>query len=254
MTGQRVVITGAAGGIGRVIAEAFLARGGRVHVCDVDETALRDFAGTSANLSYSVTDVADPVAVRRFIDDAVGELGGIDVLINNVGVAGPTVPVTELDIEAWKAVLDVNLTGTMMVTQAAIPHLARADAASIISLSSLGGRIGYANRSPYAVSKRGILALTETLAIELAADDVRVNAIAPGGVEGDRVRKVLEARAEAAGISVEEVTAQEGSGQPLRGFVDPADIAELAVYLASDAAKSITGQTIAIDNGARSAH
>lgn len=253
MTAQRIAITAAAGGIGRSITEAFHARGARIHACDINEEGLRGLAADCPGLSYTVTDMSDAAAVRRFVADAAERLGGVDVLVNNAGISGPTARVEELELDAWRAVLDVNLTGTFTATQAAIPHLKKSAAGVIVSLSSLGGRFAYPNRSPYAVTKRGIIALTETLAAELGRDGIRVNAIAPGALDGDRIRAVLAGRAEAEGRSLADVTADAMSIQSLQRFVDPADIAELVVFLASDAGKSITGQTIAIDGGSQTA-
>ena len=250
---QRIAITAAAGGIGRAVTAAFHAQGARIHVCDINEDGLRSLAEEFEGVTYSVTNMGDPTEVAAFVEEAAEKLGGIDVLVNNAGISGPTSPVEDLDLDAWKSVLDVNLTGTLTATKTAIPYLKKSDAGSIISLSSLGGRFAYANRSPYAVTKRGILALTEALAVELGPDDIRVNAIAPGAVEGDRIRNVLAGRAEATGRSVEDVTADAMSIQSLKRFVDPADIASLMVYLTSDAGKSITGQTLAIDNGSQTA-
>lgn len=250
---QRIAITAAAGGIGRAVTAAFHAQGARIHVCDIDEDGLKSLASEFEGTTYSVTNMADSDAVKSFIEEAAQTLGGIDVLVNNAGISGPTSPVEELDIDGWRAVLDINLTGTMVATQTAIPYLKKSEAGSIISLSSLGGRFAYANRSPYAVTKRGILALTEALAVELGPDDIRVNAIAPGAVEGDRIRNVLAGRAEATGRSVEDVTAEAMSIQSLKRFVDPADIGALMVFLTSDAGKSITGQTLPIDNGSQTA-
>lgn len=250
---QRIAITAAAGGIGRAVTAAFHAQGARIHVCDIDEKGLSSLASEFEGVTYSVTNMADSDAVRAFIAEAADNLGGIDVLVNNAGISGPTAPVEELELDAWRSVLDVNLTGTLTATQAAIPYLKESEAGSIISLSSLGGRFAYANRSPYSVTKRGIIALTETLSVELGADGIRVNAIAPGAVEGDRIRNVLKGRAEATGRSIDDVTADAMSIQSLKRFVDPADIAALMVFLTSDAGKSITGQTLAIDNGSQTA-
>lgn len=250
---QRVAITAAAGGIGRAVTTAFHRHGARVHVCDIDEDGLGSLATELEGVTYSVTDMADGDAVRGFVEEAALQLGGIDVLVNNAGISGPTAPVEDLDVDAWRAVLDVNLTGTLIATQAAIPHLKQSEAGSIINLSSLGGRFAYADRSPYAVTKRGLLALTETLAVELGPDDIRVNAIAPGAVEGARGRSVLQHRADATGRSLAEVTAHAMANQSLKRFVDPDDIAELMLFLTSEAGRSITGQTLAIDNGSQTA-
>lgn len=168
--------------------------------------------------------------------------------MNNAGIGGPTAPVHEVDPAAWDTVMSVNLTGTFHVTRLAIPHLKQSAAGSIIITSSLGGRFGYPNRSPYCVSKWGLIGFAKTLAIELGGDNVRANAIAPGAVGGERMENVLAGRARGQGSSVDEARASMLAMQSLKRFVDPEDIAALCVFLASDAGKSISGQVIPIDN------
>jgi NAD(P)-dependent dehydrogenase (short-subunit alcohol dehydrogenase family) len=197
--------------------------------------------------------VSDRSSVQTFVRAAADTLGGIDVLVNNAGVSGPTSSVEEMDPDKWDAVLAVNLTGTFNVTRLAIPYLKRSDAGVIIPMSSVGGRFGYPERSPYATTKRGLIGLTETLAIELGGNGIRVNAIAPGAVEGDRIQRVLRGRAESTGRTLADVTADALGIQSLKRFVDPEDIAALAVFLASDSVKSISGQTIPIDGDSKAA-
>ena len=192
-------------------------------------------------------------SVEAFIATAVDTLGGIDVLVNNAGISGPTTPVEHLEPDQWEQVLAVNLTGTFNVTRLAIPHLKQSAAGVILIMSSLGGRFGYPNRSPYATTKRGLIGFAETLALELGGDGIRTNVIAPGAVEGDRIRRVLQGRAETSGRTLDEVTADALSIQAVKRFVDPADIAAMAVFLASERAKSISGQTIAIDGDSQTA-
>jgi NAD(P)-dependent dehydrogenase (short-subunit alcohol dehydrogenase family) len=251
--GRRVVVTAGAGGIGLAIATAFAARGDRVHICDIDQAALQKVTDSNPAITATVCNVSDRASVEGFVQAATGTLGGIDVLVNNAGISGPTASVEEMDPDQWEKVLAVNLTGTFNVTRLAIPHLKRSDASVIIIMSSVGGRFGYPDRSPYATTKRGLIGLTETLALELGEHGIRVNAIAPGAVEGERIQRVLRGRAEASGRSLADVTADALSIQSLKRFVDPDDIAALAVFLASDSAKSITGQTIAIDGGSKAA-
>jgi len=253
MSQRRVVITAGAGGIGRATAQAFAEQGDLVHICDLDAAALDAAVASHPNISGAICDMSDRAAIERFVPAAAERLGGIDVLINNAGVSGPTAPVERMDPDAWEAVLAVNLTGTFNVTRLAIPYLKRSEHGVIIILSSVGGRFGYPERSPYSVSKRGLLAFTETLALELGDDGIRVNAIAPGGVDGDRVQRVLAGRAESSGRSLAEETADALANQALKYFVDPADIAALSLFLASDHGKSITGQTIPIDGGSKTA-
>jgi NAD(P)-dependent dehydrogenase (short-subunit alcohol dehydrogenase family) len=184
---------------------------------------------------------------------AVGALGGLNVLVNNAGISGPTAPVEELNPDDWEKVVQVNLNGTFNVTRLAIPHLKKSSAGVIINMSSIAGRFGYANRSPYSTTKWGIIGFTKTLAIELGEHGIRVNAILPGAVEGPRIQKVFEGRAKVSGRSVEEEKQTAMSIQSIKRMVDPRDIAALAVFLASDSAKSISGQMLPMDNHSQQA-
>ena len=248
---RRVVVTAGGGGIGLIIAQAFVAAGDRVHVCDVDADALERVTRDNPSITGTVCDIADRAAVERFVGEAVDELGGIDVLVNNAGIAGPTTPVENLDPDEWDAVLAVNLTGPFNVTRLAIPHLKKSDSGVVIMMSSVGGRFGYANRSTYATTKRALIALAETLALELGNHGVRVNTIAPGAVSGPRMDGVLQARAAATGRDLNDVLTDALGIQAIKRFADPRDIAELALFLAGEHATTITGQTFAIDGGAK---
>ena len=179
---------------------------------------------------------------------AVAKLGGLDVLVNNAGIAGPTSPVADLEPDAWDAVMRVNLNGTFNVTRLAIPHLKKSKAASIIIISSAAGRFGYANRSAYSTSKWGLIGFTKTLALELGAYGIRANAILPGAVAGQRVEKVLAGRAQISGRTLEQERIAALGMQSIKAFVEPEEIAALAVFLASDSGKSISGQMLPIDN------
>jgi NAD(P)-dependent dehydrogenase (short-subunit alcohol dehydrogenase family) len=251
--GQRVLVTAGAGGIGRSIATAFASAGARVHACDIDAQALNDLRAQVPGITTSVCDVADRGAVQRMVEEATDALGGLDVLVNNAGIAGPAASVADMDPEAWEAVLRINLTGTFSVTQAAIPHLKKSAAGSIVVMSSLAGRFGYPNRSPYATTKWGLIGFTKTLSRELGEFGIRVNAILPGAVDGPRLRQVFEGRASITGRSVAEEEAAALANQSIQRFVDPADIAALVVFLASGAARSISGQMIPIDGDSQSA-
>ncbi len=187
------------------------------------------------------------------MQDAVDTLGGIDILVNNAGISGPTAPVEEIDPDAWDAVLAVNLTGTFNVTGLMIPHLKKSESGVILVMSSLAGRFGYPNRSPYSTTKWGLVGFTKTLSMELGEYGIRVNAILPGVVEGPRIQRVFEGRAQASGKSIEEVKAEALANQSIKRFVDPDDIAALVMFLASDNARSISGQAIAIDNDSKGA-
>jgi NAD(P)-dependent dehydrogenase (short-subunit alcohol dehydrogenase family) len=243
----RVLITAGAGGIGLAIARAFHAEGARVFICDVDEPALGSAESQMPGLIARRCDVGDRAAVAAMVADAVRQLGGLDVLVNNAGIGGPTKAVHELDPADWDNVLRVNLTGAFDVARNAIPHLIRNGHGTILNMASAAGRFGYANRSPYSCSKWALIGLTKTLAIELGEYNIRVNAIAPGAVAGERAERVFQGRAQVSGRSVEEEKRLGLANQSLKELVDPADIARLAVFLASDAGKSISGQVLPID-------
>jgi len=245
---QRVLVTAGASGIGKEIARAFVATGAKVCVCDIDEAALGGAAKDIPGLITKVCDVSKRRDIERMVAEAVGSLGGLDVLVNNAGISGPTAPVEAMDPDAWEKVMQVDLTGTFNVTRVAIPHLKRSNAGVIINMSSVAGRFGYANRSPYSTAKWGLIGFTKTLSIELGGFGIRANAILPGAVAGPRIEKVFEGRAQATHKPLEEVRKEAMAAQSIKRLVDPKDIAALAVFLASAAAKSISGQMLPIDN------
>jgi NAD(P)-dependent dehydrogenase (short-subunit alcohol dehydrogenase family) len=252
---QRVLVTGGAGGIGLAIARGFVAAGARVHVADSDRGAVAAATTSAAAgaISGSVCDITDSEAVSRMFEDLHASLGGLDVLVNNAGIAGPTAPVDEYPPEAWDAVVAVNLSATFDVTRRAIPALKRSPAGSIIVMSSLAGRFGYPNRVAYSTTKWGLVGFTKTLALELGPYGITANSIHPGGVEGERVRGVLRARAELSGRTLEEETERALDNQSVRRFADPADIAALAVFIAGPHGRSISGQMLPIDGDSKGA-
>jgi NAD(P)-dependent dehydrogenase (short-subunit alcohol dehydrogenase family) len=248
--GQKVLVTAAASGIGLEIARAFSAAAATVFITDINTQALEAAQKELPGLLTKVCDNSKRSDIEAMVPAAVAALGGLDVLVNNAGISGPTAPVEEVDPDQWEAVLNIDLTGTFNVTRLAIPHLKKSSAGSIIIMSSLGGRFGYPNRSPYCVAKSGLIGFAKTLAIELGDHNIRVNAIAPGAVGGQRIERVLEGRAKAEGKSLEEERASMLDIQSLKRFVDAKDIASLCVFLTSDAGKSISGQVLPIDNNA----
>jgi NAD(P)-dependent dehydrogenase (short-subunit alcohol dehydrogenase family) len=210
-------------------------------------------ASEPAAITASVCDITDTAAVAGMFEDLDGALGGLDVLVNNAGIAGPTAPVDELAREDWDAVLAVNLSATFDVTRRAIPRLKASPAGSIIVMSSLAGRFGYPNRVAYATTKWGLVGFTKTLALELGPFGITANSMHPGGVEGPRVRQVLRGRAERSGRTVEEETELALSNQSIRRFTDAEDVAALAVFLAGPYGRSISGQMLPIDGDSKSA-
>jgi len=245
---QRVLITAGAAGIGREFARAFAAQGARIYTCDIDEAGLAALAKEIPGLVARRCDMARRAEIERMVPEAIAALGGLDVLINNAGVAGLTLPVEQYPPDDWDKVVAINLTGMFDVTRLAIPALKESKAGVIINMSSIAGRYGFANRSPYAATKWAVIGFTKTLAMELGSHGIRANAIAPGAVEGDRIQRVFAGRAQLTGRSMAEVKSEAFAAQSIDGFIDPKDIAQLAVFLASPAAKSISGQVLPIDN------
>jgi NAD(P)-dependent dehydrogenase (short-subunit alcohol dehydrogenase family) len=244
---RKVLVTGGASGIGKAIAAAFHAAGDEVYACDIDAACLASAAAELCRLKTGLCDIGDRRQVDTMVADAVEQLGGLDVLVNNAGIAGPTAPACHVDPEQWERVLRINLTGTFDVTRNAIPHLVASGSGVIIIMSSAAGRFGYPNRSPYSTTKWGLIGLTKTLSMELGEHNVRVNAILPGPVDGDRIQQVFQARARATGSSIDEVRSLALANQSLKYLVDAEALAALALFLASDAARSISGQLFPVD-------
>ena len=242
LTGLRVAITGAAGGIGRVMADGFAACGANVFVSDVDEVALAECPHASM-----YADAGDTAAMEGFVDRAVAHLNGLDVLINNAGIAGPTKRVEDVTPEELEPVLRIDLASMFHTCRRAVPALREAGGGAIINLASSAGKFGFPLRSPYAAAKWGVIGFTKTLAIELGPDGIRCNALLPGAVDGPRIRRVIAAKAAAAGVGENVQTDKLLSVSSLRCFVTQHDIANMALYLASPFGATISGQAISID-------
>jgi NAD(P)-dependent dehydrogenase (short-subunit alcohol dehydrogenase family) len=247
MNKQRVLVTAGASGIGRAIVEAFATQGAQVIVCDIDAAGLAALEETVPGVRTTVCDISSRADIEQMMARAIHSLGGLDVLVNNAGISGPTLPTDQLDPKDWEKVVQVNLTGTFNVTRLAIPHLKQSQAGVIINMSSAAGRFGYPNRIAYATSKWGIVGFTKTLSIELGEYGIRANAILPGAVDGPRFQSVLAGRAQVSGKSPDDVTREALTTQSLKHLVDPRHIADLAVFLASDSGRSISGQILPID-------
>jgi NAD(P)-dependent dehydrogenase (short-subunit alcohol dehydrogenase family) len=248
---QRVLVTAGASGIGKEIARAFAAIGAKVCVCDIDAEALDTAAKDIPGLKTVVCDVSKRDDIERMVPASVEALGGLDVLVNNAGIAGPTAPVEVADPDQWEAVMTVDVIGTFHVTRLSIPHLKKSSAGSIVMMSSVGGRFGYPNRSAYCTAKMGLIGFAKTLSRELGQYNIRVNAVAPGAVGGDRIKRVLQGRADVEHKTLQEEREAAMSVQSLKRFVDPKDIAALILFLTSEAGKSISGQVLPIDNDAQ---
>ena len=245
--GRRALVTAGAAGIGRVIAQQLIDAGARCIVCDVDEAALADYAATFGKDLAVRADVASEAQVDALFGAVEKQLGGLDILINNAGISGPTLPVEELTLADWQRTLAVNLDGHFLCSRRAIPLLRAAGGGSIVNMSSIGGRLGYQKRAAYAAAKWGVIGFTKSLSIELGRFGIRVNAIQPGMVEGPRVERVMREKAASAGITYEELQRRAAKNISLRHGVTAADIAALVVFLVGDGGKNISGQAIPVD-------
>ena len=244
--GLRVMVSAGAAGIGLEIARAFVREGAKVHVCDVDEAALAKLAKGDKSLTATRCDVSKRDQVALFFEQGLDALGGLDCLVNNAGIAGPTGKVDEIDPAEWDRCIAIDLTGQFNCARLAVPHLRRSPNASIMNVSSLAGRLGFAMRTPYAASKWGVIGLTKSLSIELGDDGIRVNALLPGVVAGERQKRVLTAKAQARGISFEEMEKLALSYTSLKEYVTPQQLADYVVFVASPRGRTISGQALSV--------
>jgi NAD(P)-dependent dehydrogenase (short-subunit alcohol dehydrogenase family) len=244
----RVLITAGASGIGAAVARAFHEAGSRVHVCDIDRAALDRLIAQTPGITGSMADASVAADVDLVFDDVEAALGGLDVLVNNAGIAGPTAPIEAIDPAGWERTIAVNLNSQYYFARRAVPMLKRSEVSpAVIAMSSVAGRLGYPYRTPYAASKWAIVGLTKSLAIELGPHGIRVNAILPGTVEGDRMQSVIAARAATEGVSPEAMRARYLEKISLRRMVSADDVAALALFLCAPAARNLTGQAISVD-------
>lgn len=252
MDGTTAFVTGASQGIGRQIAIAFADRGANVALAarsdGIEETAAA--IGEPDRVLAVRTDVTDEASVAGSIAETVETFDGLDVLVNNAGIAGPTEPIEEIDREAWERTMEVNVTGMFLTTKHAVGHLRASDRASVVNIASISGKRPLPDRTPYTASKMAVIGLTRTLAFELGADGVTVNAICPGATRGPRIDAVIEAQAENMGVSVEEARRRVFTDDAALGtLVDATDVAEVATFLASERGRHITAQDVNVDAG-----
>lgn len=243
--GLRVLVTAGAAGIGREIVRALVGDGARVHICDIDAAALED-ARHEHGVTTSVTDVAEVEQVERLFADVREHLGGLDVLVNNAGIAGPTARVESISPAEWRRTIAVNLDGQFHCAHFAVPLLRESPRGVIVNMSSVAGRLGYPFRTPYAASKWAVVGFTESLARELGPDGITVNAILPGPVEGPRIERVIHARAEQFGVSDEEMERRYLERISLRRLMSPQDIAAMVMFLCSEAGRNVSGQALSV--------
>jgi NAD(P)-dependent dehydrogenase (short-subunit alcohol dehydrogenase family) len=236
LTGLRALVTGGGSGIGAAIANALSERGVRVMIVDADPTTNPDVVG----------DVGDTAAVDELFAQVTARMGGLDVLVNNVGIPGPTARVEEMDPAAFDHCVRVNLGSMFRCTRKAVPLL-RHLPGSIVNISSTAGILGYPMRSPYVAAKWAVIGLTKTWAMELGVDGIRVNAICPGSVGGSRMDGVIERESAITGIDAGQLRAGYEQQVSMGSFVDATDVAEAVAFLSSPAARFISGQVLGVD-------
>ena len=249
LVNKNIIISAAADGIGWSIAEHCMSNGANVFLTDIDEnklSLLKNHKNYNTNLFLTKVKANDPEDVLSYFLKLKDHISNIDGLINNIGIAGPTGKIEDLEIEEWKNTIDVNINSHFYFTKYSIPFLKK-NGGSVINISSTAGLFGFPLRTPYAASKWATIGLTKSLAIELGEFNIRVNAICPGSVSGDRMKKVIEAKAQSMGISENVLQKDFESMTSLKTFVDKEDIANMVVFLLSDEAKKISGQVMTVD-------
>ncbi len=246
-TGTRVVITAGASGIGRTLAEAFHAVGARVAICDRDGDAVERTAADLPGVVARVADVTDAAEMDGFFEAVTAAFGGADVVCANAGTGGPAGAIENLDLDGWRACLSVNLDGAFLTCRWAVRVMKAQGFGLILLTASTAGQFGYPFRSPYATAKWGVVGLMKTLAMELGPHGVRVNAICPGAVEGDRMDRVVANEAAARGVDEQTIRESYVQGVSMRSWVTAQDVADTALFLASPAASRISGQALAVD-------
>jgi NAD(P)-dependent dehydrogenase (short-subunit alcohol dehydrogenase family) len=244
---KHVLVTAGASGIGRAIVSECHAAGARLHVCDIDEAALASLQSDFPTVATSLCDVSDSAAVDRLFAEVRAGFGRLDALVNNAGIAGPTKQVEDIEDEEWNATLAVNITGQFFCARRAVPLLKAAGGGAMVNISSAAGRFGYPLRSPYAASKWAVVGFSHTLATELGPHNIRVNAILPGPVAGERIDKVIRAKAERSGVSEAEMRETYLDMSGMRQFVTAEDVTAMVVFLLSDAGARVSGQAIGVD-------
>jgi NAD(P)-dependent dehydrogenase (short-subunit alcohol dehydrogenase family) len=246
-SGLVVLVTAGASGIGRVIAETFLSHDCRVHVCDIDQRAIDEFLGANPGASATLADVSDTAAVDGLFHQIQAQYGELHVLVNNAGISGPTALVEDISPAEWELTIAVNLNGQFYCARGAIPLLKQVKNGCIINISSSAGLLGCPMRAPYTASKWAVIGLTKTLAMELGPLGIRVNAICPASVEGARIERVIAQEAKSRGVTKEQVREAYARQTSMRQFISAQDVANMALFLASDLGKNVSGAALRVD-------
>ena len=242
-----VVIVAGASGIGREIASAYYKEGCNIFVCDISQKFIDSLKDDLPNIFTYKTDVSVYKEVVSFFKKISSEVDSIDVLVNCAGIAGPTNNLENIDPDEWDKTISINLNGMFYCLKEGIPLIKRSEKPSIINIASSASFFGFPLRSPYTSAKWAVIGLTKTLAMELGSSGIRVNAICPGSVRGDRIDKVIEADAKEQKKTIAEIEKLYLSQVSMKTFVEPTDVANLALFLSSDLGRFISGQAIGLD-------
>lgn len=252
LDGTTALITGASRGIGRAIATRFVNDGGNATIAARSDEIYTVESELGADNALAIeTDVTDEQSIKYAIEETLEEFDGLDVLVNNAAIAGPTAPVEDVPTEKWQRTLDVNLTGAFLAVKHAVPYITESDRGTIVNIGSITGKRPLEDRTPYAASKMALIGLTRTLAFELGDNDVTVNTICPGAVQTERLRRVFERHAEEMGTSYENALQELVFDDcAIDEIQEPEEVAGLVAFLVSDHGRHITAQDINLDSGA----
>ena len=258
LQGKVAIITGGGKGIGKAIALAFAREGATVVIAARTVSALEEtckvIIDKGGQATYVQTDVADEEQIKHLVAETIKVFGHIDILVNNSGVSGPTCRVVDMDLTQWNDTLAVDLTGSMVCAREVLKHMIPRKAGNIINIvseagRSADGRSGYPLRAAYCCSKMGLIGLTETLSVEAGEYGIRVNAVSPGPVFGDRIVNVLKKRVSETGKTFEEMMTALAANNSLKRLANEEECAAVALFLASDESSAVTGQTIPVSCG-----
>ncbi|MBO6466800.1 MAG: SDR family oxidoreductase [Pelagibacteraceae bacterium] len=247
---KKIIISAAAEGIGWSIAQECMQNGAIVYLTDKNNESLDKISKHDLyekQLFLDRVNAHDAQEVEDYFNKIENKVDSVDALINNVGIAGPTGRLEELNINDWRETIDININSHFYYTKFSIPLIKNNNGGSIINLSSTAGLFGFPFRSPYAASKWAVIGMTKSLAVELGEFNIRVNAICPGSVSGDRMKRVIEAKARSLGVKEESIQKDYESMVSLKSFVDKKDVSNMAVFLLSEEAKRISGQVMTVD-------
>lgn len=253
LKGQTAIVTGGGQGIGREIALALADAGASVAVTgrnlETLEGTVALIEGAGGRALAIVADVAKQADCERMAAETLDKLGSLEILVNNAGISGVTKSTLDMTLAEWQEVIDIDLTGPWLATKAVLPTMTVARSGVVLNISSEAGRTGYPQRAPYAAAKWGLIGLTQTWAREWGMLGLRFNCICPGAIEGDRIERVMRARAEAVGRPYEDVKSDFTSSSPLARMATESEVANMARFLCSAAGSGITGQTVNVNCG-----